>query len=302
MKTYLVVAFVSGAAAAAAVFLPVPGHDWLTFGGDRAQGLFKDPNVFSAFMVPAAAILLEELTTPRLTGWRRPVLALLFGVVTLAVAVAYSRAAWLNYAVAITTLVVVQAIRRGGVRRALRTVAVIAASGAVAFTFLYATGSLSFLEERSHLQRYDQQRFSNQGSAFDSMTIHLFGYGPGQVEDRLAISTHSTFARVAFEQGLFGLAALIAVLGGTLICALVLVRGAPDVNGVGTAALLGTWLGQIANSFFIDSLHWRHLWIVAALIWCGYMTVSASQASRELRSAPERKANWDDFSSADRLG
>jgi hypothetical protein len=33
--------------------------------------------------------------------------------------------------------------------------------------------------------------------------------------------------------------------------------------------LLGLWVGLIANSFFIDTLHWRHLWLVAGLIWAG---------------------------------
>jgi hypothetical protein len=35
----------------------------------------------------------------------------------------------------------------------------------------------------------------------------------------------------------------------------------------------------MANSFFIDTLHWRHLWIVAALIWC-------AAAVHRLRRAP----------------
>jgi hypothetical protein len=31
--------------------------------------------------------------------------------------------------------------------------------------------------------------------------------------------------------------------------------------------LLGAWCGLLANSAFVDTLHWRHLWFVAALIW-----------------------------------
>jgi multisubunit Na+/H+ antiporter MnhE subunit len=45
-----------------------------------------------------------------------------------------------------------------------------------------------------------------------------------------------------------------------------------DISGLGSGALLGAWVGLIANSFFIDTLHWRHLWIVAALIWYGATT------------------------------
>jgi hypothetical protein len=44
-----------------------------------------------------------------------------------------------------------------------------------------------------------------------------------------------------------------------------------DTYGIGSAALLGAWCGLVANSAFVDTLHWRHLWLVAALIWAGAM-------------------------------
>ena len=42
-----------------------------------------------------------------------------------------------------------------------------------------------------------------------------------------------------------------------------------DTYGIGSAALLGAWSGILVNSIFVDTLHWRHLWAVAALIWAG---------------------------------
>ena len=42
-----------------------------------------------------------------------------------------------------------------------------------------------------------------------------------------------------------------------------------DTYGIGSAALLAAWCGVVANSAFVDTLHWRHLWLVAALIWAG---------------------------------
>ena len=58
-------AYVAGAAAAsllavAALFIAYPGHELLAGVGEtRAQGFFKDPNVFGPFLVPAALIALE---------------------------------------------------------------------------------------------------------------------------------------------------------------------------------------------------------------------------------------------------
>ena len=46
------------------------------------------------------------------------------------------------------------------------------------------------------------------------------------------------------------------------------VRG-QSTFGLSSVPLLGLWVGLIVNSFFVDTLHWRHLWLVAGLIWAG---------------------------------
>ncbi len=288
IKVYIVVAAISGALGPLALYAHIPGRAHLMYGTTRAQGLFKDPNVYSAFLVPAGVILLEELTTSRILHWRRRTIAALFAIISIGVVVAYSRAAWLNYALAVGTLVLVQSNRRGGFRRALKSLMILGASALVGFAVLAATGSLSFLQRRSGLQGYDTQRFANQAASFNDMFKHVFGYGPGQTELLRPISTHSAYVRAAFEQGVPGLATLLLVFGATLLCALLLVRRRVEVNGVGTAALLGIWLGLLANSFFIDTLHWRHLWIFAGLIWCSYSLSRGSDEPAQARLTPSR--------------
>src|SRR5581483_8339716 len=272
MRVYLIVAVFSAILAPVALYLPIPGSlkSILTFGGLRAKGLFKDPNVYSPFLVPAAIILREELTGRKLLTWRRSVIAGALALVSLAIAVAYSRAGWLNLVLGVATLIVVQAARSGGLRKAAKSAAMIVAGLAIGFAFLSATGSLTFLHQRSTLQSYDQQRFANQDNAINDATRHVFGFGPGQSEVLLPLSAHETYVRAAFEEGLLGVATILMMFVGTLMCALVLVRRQRYVHGIGTASLLGIWLGQTVNGFFVDTIHWRHLWIFAALIWCGY--------------------------------
>ena len=72
------------------------------------------------------------------------------------------------------------------------------------------------------------------------------------------------------EQGFPGVAVL-ALLGATLAIGGANALAARDTYGIGSAALLGAWCGLLANSAFVDTLHWRHLWIVAGLIWAGAM-------------------------------
>ena len=70
VRAYIAAAVASALLSTLALLLPFPGHDLFTRIG-RAEGLFKDPNVFGPFLVPAALILLEELLVPRLLLGRR---------------------------------------------------------------------------------------------------------------------------------------------------------------------------------------------------------------------------------------
>jgi hypothetical protein len=53
-----------------------------------------------------------------------------------------------------------------------------------------------------------------------------------------------------------------------------------ETYGIGSAALLAALCGILVNSAVIDSFHWRHFWIVVALIWAG------SARRRMLRRPP----------------
>ena len=99
---------------------------------------------------------------------------------------------------------------------------------------------------------------------------HPLGIGPGQFDIREPISSHNTYVRVLSEQGVLGFAAL-AVCSARSRSRSSTRRPDAAPTASGRAALLAAWCGLLANSFFIDTLHWRHLWFVAGLIWAGAM-------------------------------
>ena len=150
------------------------------------------------------------------------------------------------------------------------------------------TGSTGFLSQRAHLQSYDAQRFSAQALGVREGERYPFGLGPGQFDVVSPVSAHSTYIRAFAEEGLPGLVALFALMFATLLLAVRNVIRGIDTYGVGSAALLGSWLGLVANSLFVDTLHWRHFWLVAALIWAGAMRSERAYASSRTASRSAR--------------
>ena len=266
---YAFAAVGSAALGLLAFFVGIPGSDLLVEGG-RVQAFFQDPNVFGPFLVPIALILTEDIMTPRLFGLRRLAKVSLVLLLVLGVTLSFSRGAWINLTLGAVVVLGVLALRQGGGRKAILALALALALAGSVMGILSVTGSQDFLVDRARLQGYDATRFSAQVIGIESAERYPLGVGPGQFESYAPISAHSLYVRVVGEQGLAGLLALLTVLVSTLIVAARNALAGRDTYGIGSAALLGAWCGLLVNSLVVDTIHWRHLWIVAALIWAGW--------------------------------
>jgi O-antigen ligase len=83
----------------------------------------------------------------------------------------------------------------------------------------------------------------------------------------LPFAPHNVYVLVAAEQGFLGIVAWVAFWFGTLFIAARNALAGRSTHGIASGALLGAWCGLMVNSFVVDSLHWRHVWLLAALIW-----------------------------------
>ena len=269
-RAYVFAAVMSALLGSLALLVAYPGGDLLLEDG-RVRAFFQDPNVFGPFLIPAALILIEELLSPRVLRVGRLPKAIGLVALTLGVLFSFSRGAWLNLALGVAVMFVVLLLRRGGARRAMAFLGVGLCVAALVGGAVAVSGSSGFLVERARPQGYDAERFGAQAVGIDAAEQYPLGAGPGQFEQIAPISAHSTYVRVLAEQGIAGLATLATLLLFTLGVALRSALLGRDTYGIGSAALLGAWCGILANSFFVDTLHWRHLWVVAALIWAGSM-------------------------------
>ena len=121
---------------------------------------------------------------------------------------------------------------------------------------------------KSGLQDYDRVRFATQELALKTSLERPFGIGPGQVEVLFEISTHSMYLRILSENGYLGLAGFLAFVGVTLARSVRTTFEKPgsfrsDLSLVVSACIVG----HLVNSFVIDTVHWRHIWIMYALAW-----------------------------------
>jgi O-antigen ligase len=270
LRSYVFAAVAAAMLGVSAMLLPVPGRSNLVeYGGTRAVGLFKDPNVFGAFLVPAALMVIDEVLKPRLLRSRKSTKAGMFVLLTLGVVFSFSRAAWISLALGICVLIAVFALRRGAARRALAILLAVGATIAVVGVALAATGSTRFLQQRAQVQTYDTQRFGAQAQGIRLAEQHPIGIGPGQFELYSPLSAHSTYVRALAEEGVLGIVILVGLFLTTFVLAARNAALGRETWGIGSAPLLAAWSGLLLSSFVIDTLHWRHLWLVAALIWAG---------------------------------
>lgn len=274
---YLTAAGLSAFLALGALLAGFPGADQLVYAETRARGLFKDANVFGPFLIPAVLLLLQETIKPRLLRLNLLFKLALIFLLTLGVVFSFSRAAWLNLGIGLIVTIGVLLIQRTPGPRMVIVVGLLALVGFGVGGLVIATGSDQFLNQRASLQGYDAERFGAQEAGIQTAEEHPLGAGPGQFEVVINYSAHSLYVRSFAEQGVLGLAVLVLMIGATLLMAARNALFDRSAYGLGSAALLGAWVGLIINSFFVDTLHWRHLWLVAALIWVAAMRPRAEE-------------------------
>ena len=151
-------AVIAALAGIAGYFNLVPGgRDLLTL-YDRARGTFKDPNVYAAFLILPALFALQSVVSNKLGKSLRSAIA--FGIISLAILLAFSRAAWgvlvLTSALMLVLMVLTsrsQAHRSRIIVMALVTVVLAAALVAVLLSF--DSIAQLFKERASFDQSYD---------------------------------------------------------------------------------------------------------------------------------------------------
>jgi O-antigen ligase len=235
----------------------------------RLQGFFKDPNVFGAALVPALVFSLAMLGARE---GRRAWWISVAGVCAVGAVLSYSRGCWVNVVITLIAFYGLRLLGNAGRRRGLRTLVGFCLAMAFLAPIIWRLVELPAVQEmlqiRLRYQNYDTNRFATQVDAILAAIEHPLGIGPGVSESTFSRATHSLYVRALIENGPLGLLSMLLLLLSSLGRVTWRALGAEDDRSRAFLSAVAAMLwGLTAESFVIDSVHWRHFWIVLALAW-----------------------------------
>jgi hypothetical protein len=268
---YLVAAVFSICVGVLSYFHLMPDSKLFLYYG-RVSGTFKDANVFGPFLVPVAVYLVSRLTaTVKGHVWLN---LLTFLFVIFGILLSFSRGAWANLFISMFTYGVLRFAMRKSSSISFRFLAfgVFVTLLAVGLTiFAINTPEIkSLFLERAHLfQVYDIDREGRFSALYEALVMAFnnpIGIGPGLSSHYLITEPHDLYIHVLLETGW---------LGGIAFCTFIVYSVWRGFQFYRTRSefhenfivIFACVIGVLVESLIIHSTHWRHLYLLLAMLW-----------------------------------
>jgi len=285
---YIIACLIAIMAGSAAYYGLLPGDQLIE--NERVRAYFKDPNVYGPFLVPVAVYAMARLETA--TTAQSFLYTLIFGISTIGILLGFSRGAYINFVAAIGIYLIIRLYTQripALKQRVLRMTAFMLLIGLVGVAGLASTDRIQdMLDKRMKVVQYydtgEGGRMTRQLEVVTSIAVKPFGIGPGESikEYNFGTGPHNLYLHVMVESGWVGGFAFFAFLFITLWRAARYIRRSAQIDGP-YIAVFAAVLGVLIQSLFIDSTHWRHLFLLFAMLW-GPLLYWESQVSRALES------------------
>lgn len=289
MICYVVGCLIATAAALIGYFRVLPQTYELFTNYGRARGTFKDPNVLGAALAPAVVYTVWVALRHRT---REALVAAAVGLpICLALLLSFSRGAWASAAFSILVAAWLAFVTTRRASDLGRFVTVATVGG---ITLVAALGSAIELEgvedlfqQRASLdQSYDSGpdgRFGGQAKAVGLILEHPFGIGTHTFRDTYhSEEAHNVYLSQYLNAGWIGGTLYLISVFGTIAAGVYAMRRRTALQGpliVATAS----FAGLAFEGFVIDTDHWRHFFIMMALVW-GLVDAEVPEPVHERRS------------------
>lgn len=264
-KGYLVSAVLTVLIGIAAYFNAIPASDeFLLFG--RVKSTFKDPNVFGPYLVFPALYAISLTELKEMKKVHKTISFLCFLLLSTGIILSYSRAAWGNFVLSFFLYIVI--VKKEFLLSRIKSILIIILIGVPCIIYFIQTPIVEdLLASRLMMKDYDSERFGTQREAVETGILNPFGIGPGQSESVFQYSPHSLYARMFTENGFIGFGSFVILLLLSMYKSFESYWKSNGEHSVLFVVIFASICGLIFNSFFIDTLHWRHLWVILALAY-----------------------------------
>jgi O-Antigen ligase len=260
----------------------------------RALGGYKDPNVFSTWLVFPAVTMLQGFVLGSLRV--RPVSVISFILIFAALFLAFSRGAWINAVMATgITLVFTFALSpTSALRWRISTAALLG----LLFLGIALAVMLSipetrdlFLDRFTLVKSYDAGetgRFGNQINAVPMLLQLPFGFGPYQWNLHFNQAPHNTFLNSFASAGWLGGVSYFVLIISDIVVGFrtMFVRTPFQPFAISVFACL---LAVVLQGIQIDTEHWRHLYWMTGITW-GFFAASLLYAQNPMPKRNIEKA------------
>jgi hypothetical protein len=248
--------------------------------------------VLGAFLILPALFALQSVVSDRLGKSLRSAIA--FGIMSLAILLAFSRAAWGQLAVASAFMLALMVLTSSSRAQRSRIIAMAVAAAVVVALLLVVLLSLDsvaemFKQRASFDQSYDEGRFGRFGRHIlgAQMALELpFGIGPLQFTKFFPEDTHNSYLNAFMSGGWISGICYPALIFTTVILGFrhVFIR-VPWQRAY--LAIFAAFLGTIGESFIIDTDHWRHFWMMLGAMWGMFAAAHQYIAARPALAVPQ---------------
>ena len=268
---YLVAALLTVVLGLLGYFKLIPYSELFLHGG-RVSSTFKDPNVFGPFLVPVVLYLSAKLTnTIRVNLW---VTLAILGLIMFGILLSFSRGAWANLIISMVAYILLRfsirpspvEIFRLGILSGLITVLIVAA---IVWAISSPQISNLFFERAILFQSYDIEaggRFSAFGEALVKSFENPIGIGPGQSPYYFITEPHNLYLHILVETGWLGGIAFCFFIMLTLWRSYQFCLRRTEIHDA-YIIVFASVIGVLIESLIVHSTHWRHLYLLLAMLW-----------------------------------
>jgi hypothetical protein len=239
---------------------------------ERAVGFYKDPNVFSTWLVFPVVTMLQGFLMGTLRI--RPLSVVSFLVIFAALFLSFSRGAWINAIMAISLMLLMTVfLAPSNVLRIRITLAGILGIliFAVMLSILLSIPEArdTFLDRFTLVKSYDAGetgRFGNQLNSIPILMTKPLGLGPYQFAAIYGLAPHNTFLNSFSSAGWLGGISFISFV----ICSYIVGFKAAFTRSPFqpySIAAISCFLAVTLQSIQIDTEHWRHLYWMVGMVW-----------------------------------